>query len=214
MAQWWIRNGDENLEDERMEKFEELVYETDDEELQISPSRQHSADDSDSQHFDNEWSHQDSDSEARQLQMAIEASLADCSHPQMNGASQWYVDDTEDEDMAVAIEASLAETTQNLGHSDVLTNSDPPTRPFWPRIQRWLKKRAGPKPVARCFECDRDLEIQGLQENDGHPEPPLILGCGHVVGESCLSQLVDRARVEGADAQCPYCRESIVTGVL
>jgi hypothetical protein len=208
MSQWWIRNGDDNLEDERMEKFEELVNETDDEELQISPSRQHSADDSDSQCVDNEWFHQDSDTEAGQLQMAIEASLADCSHPQMDGASQWYVEDTEDEDMAMAIEASLAETNQTLGHANSNTGT------FWPGIQRWLKKRAGPKPVARCFECDRDLEIQGLQENDGHPELPLTLGCGHVVGESCLSQLVDRARDEGADAQCPYCREAIVTGVL
>jgi hypothetical protein len=218
-----LRDGDENLKDELMEEYEELIYETDIEEPGNSPSSQRSDDDSNSQCSDNEWSHHtgpshhDSDIEERQLQMAIEASLAECRHTpgRMNGLSPWYVEDAEDDDMAMAIEASLADADQALGQANRHSvNNDAHTTSFWPKVQRWLKDRVGPKPVVTCFAFDRELVIRGLQEDDGHRELPLILGCGHVVGEACLSQLVDRARVDSTDVECPYCGKAIVTGVL
>jgi hypothetical protein len=63
--------------------------------------------------------------------------------------------------------------------------------------------------------CRSDLVIpRQLQEDDGHSEAGLILGCGHVVGSDCLTGWVTRAAERGLDARCPFCSEVIVSGVL
>lgn len=74
------------------------------------------------------------------------------------------------------------------------------------QIYRWLRTREGPRPVARCFgACPHKLVFRGLQSDNGRREPSITLGCGHVVGGKCFSDLVDMAKAEGQDAPCPHC---------
>lgn len=74
------------------------------------------------------------------------------------------------------------------------------------QIYRWLRTREGPRPVARCFgACPLKLVFRGLQSDNGRREPSIILGCGHVVGGKCFSDLIALARVEGEEAPCPHC---------
>jgi hypothetical protein len=82
-------------------------------------------------------------------------------------------------------------------------------------IYRWLRKREGPRPVAKCFgACGNKLVFRGLQSDNGRREPSIILGCGHVVGSKCFSDLVDMAKASGEDVTCPHCRVVPITAAV
>ncbi|KAH6631246.1 hypothetical protein F5144DRAFT_620400 [Chaetomium tenue] len=83
------------------------------------------------------------------------------------------------------------------------------------QIYRWLRTREGPRPVARCFgACPLKLVFRGLQSDNGRREPSIILGCGHVVGGKCFSDLIDFARTEGEEAPCPHCLKIPTTAAV
>jgi hypothetical protein len=82
-------------------------------------------------------------------------------------------------------------------------------------IYRWLRTREGPRPVAKCFgACGNKLVFRGLQSDNGRREPSIILGCGHVVGSKCFSDLIDMAKASGEDVPCPHCRIVPITAAV
>lgn len=130
--------------------------------------------------------------------------------------------------LALAIEKSLESASNSQANFGASQNQNTPApagpprraerhaksmeRPSWPRIEEWLKKRRGPKPVVRCFACRDELVIPGLQTDDGRREPHCILACGHVVGDVCLGVWIEKAtagRGGYTKAKCPYCGDEI-----
>jgi hypothetical protein len=159
--------------------------------------------------------------EAYTIKMAIEESLKMAQQTQRKRKSRHSYtpppqEDLEELELKRAIEASLAAAQK------AKIAPKPSTRwagfevtSLWPKIEKWLNWREGPKPVVECFGCDYEVVIRGLQEDDGQREPALILGCGHVVGSNCFSWLVNRVRnVNSAEAKCPYCGQEPLTAVL
>ncbi|KAM7203376.1 hypothetical protein V8F20_003970 [Naviculisporaceae sp. PSN 640] len=104
-------------------------------------------------------------------------------------------------------------------HLTTTASSDWPT--FFPEakrqiIQAFVAHHVGlspsllnlPKP--RCPICHESLSLAGFDANPDL-EPAMVIGCGHLIGEYCLREYVDRV-VHNADQyiECPECRFSFL----
>ncbi|KAK0622027.1 hypothetical protein B0T17DRAFT_309396 [Bombardia bombarda] len=90
---------------------------------------------------------------------------------------------------------------------------EPQVLNYLPAVVAWLRAQHGPKPVVECPICNNQVELPGLQEDDGERETHTLLPCDHILGLDCFCEWVKLKRSDpnAAGVVCPICRAVMFT---
>lgn len=119
------------------------------------------------------------------------------------------------------IEATPSTADSSSGESrpiaQRLRESTPIGGARWSEVQQYLQEREGDPPKVICLFCQKELEIEGLQEPSDSREPAHILPCDHMFGAHCFNKYLDMAHFYDeafgeSTPLCPMCRRSASSG--